>query len=694
MLKVCPECSRKYPEDIDYCAQDGTRLEELRDDQSDPLIGRVLDNRWVIEQRIGMGGMGAVYLGSQRSVDRQVAIKTLKPELSHSREFVDRFFREARVASKISHPHSVTILDFGQTSDDTLYLAMEFLEGVPLTTRLREGNLSLREIIKICIQISSALAAAHAAQIIHRDLKPDNIYLLDISDESTFVKVLDFGIAKVIDAEEKMTQTGQVFGTPEYMSPEQCQGRDLDGRSDLYSLGCILYRMLVGRPPFESDTPMAVLISHVNQPPERVHGLIERPDIPESLADLCMQLLEKAPDARPDDAQAVRAQLEQILASATTGSNQTINPFSDTPAAASQAVSAGPNLGSGAQTAGAQSQPSAQIAHAPDGATISQAMDAPPNQKSALPWVLGVMIVLVLGSGCVLGGFLLFGSNSDDDSSGFLAGLLDDDEPDDEAPLDNDELDEPEPADPSDEAARAADDEKEPSDSDEDDLNDLAQGEERPDEDEKEEALAQKSDDEGSKASAADEKSGSSDKKADDDEPSTSSGSADRQDSARAAASDKPADTDKKDDRDSSAQAAEKEQPAAREAQKPAEEDKPSPKPPAPPPAAASAGKIQQVNFSVAGNDCPEALIEDDIKARQGQFLACYQDVLKSTPDAAGRLMVAWNIMTDGSVMQAEVPVTDIPAINACVLGAVKQLTFDPLGENRCYVRVTYQLSP
>ncbi|TXD38473.1 protein kinase [Lujinxingia vulgaris] len=311
MQKICPTCQRSYGDEVVYCPHDGMKLRHSRPEGDDPMIGRVLDGRWIIEKAIGAGGMGAVYLGHQRSVDRQVAIKTLRANLSETDDFVDRFFREARIATTINHPHSVTILDFGQDEDGTLYLAMEYLVGTLLSERIEEGNITFEEILRIGVQIASALSAAHDANIVHRDLKPDNIFLLDIPGGGTFVKVLDFGIAKVLGAETQVTRTGQVFGTPQYMSPEQCQGHEVDGRADLYSLGCILYELVGGRPPFSAETPMAILMAHVVN---EIPPLSQHCSAPAPLERAINSLLAKDPTDRPADASAARALFEALLA--------------------------------------------------------------------------------------------------------------------------------------------------------------------------------------------------------------------------------------------------------------------------------------------------------------------------------------------------------------------------------------------
>jgi len=311
-MKVCPECDREYDDDVDFCARDGSKLRARDESSEDPLIGRMLDGQWRIEEKIGEGGMGAIYLASQESVGREVAIKTLRTALSENEEFAERFMREARVTSSINHPHCVTIFDFGQTENNTLYLAMEFLDGEPLADRMDRGSTSMRTAFEVGIQVASALSAAHRHEVVHRDLKPDNIFLLDIADGSTFTKVLDFGISKELGSEDDLTQTGQIFGTPQYMSPEQARGADLDARSDLYSLGCILYEMVSGRPPFDGDKSMEILVAHVQEEVVSIREVSDR-EVPSRFADLIMGLLEKDREARPARAEEVRGSLEGMF---------------------------------------------------------------------------------------------------------------------------------------------------------------------------------------------------------------------------------------------------------------------------------------------------------------------------------------------------------------------------------------------
>ena len=331
-MKTCPTCQTHYPDEVEFCANDGMKLPRIAPAKADPMVGRTLDGRWIIEEKIGEGGMGAVYRGHQRSVNREVAIKTLRANLLGQEDFVNRFFREAQVATQINHPHCVTILDFGQEEDGTLYLAMEFLEGEPLADRLaREGRLPVEEALKVGEQMASALAAAHAQRIVHRDLKPDNVFLLSMTAGHTFIKVLDFGIAKVHGANTQYTRTGQVFGTPDYMSPEQCSGTEIDGRSDLYSIGCILYELLSGSPPFTHTNAMATMMAHVGEQARPIGQLVH---VPQELEQTIATLMAKKPADRIQTAAELHTLLKALRASVEgSGSHPQMTPFS--PAAAS-----------------------------------------------------------------------------------------------------------------------------------------------------------------------------------------------------------------------------------------------------------------------------------------------------------------------------------------------------------------------
>jgi eukaryotic-like serine/threonine-protein kinase len=227
--------------------------------------GSVLAGRYRVQCLIGEGGMGDVYLATHLKIDKPVAVKVLAPEQMRRPRTVSRFLQEAKAASRIRHPHVVDITDFGE-SDGCAFFVMEYLEGEDLQRLLkREGRLPWLRARRIAIQLIDALAAAHAAGVIHRDIKPHNIFITPRDGDRDFVKVIDFGIAKLRDnSEEQLTRTGAIMGTAEYMSPEQGMGGELDGRSDLYSVGVILYRMLTGDVPFHGGNPMAVLYQHIH----------------------------------------------------------------------------------------------------------------------------------------------------------------------------------------------------------------------------------------------------------------------------------------------------------------------------------------------------------------------------------------------------------------------------------------------
>lgn len=226
--------------------------------------------RFRLIEKIGQGGMGSVYKAVQAEIDRPCAIKLLGQNIADNQDAVARFKREARLASKIDNPHAVIIYDFGQTQGGILYLAMEYIDGEPLSKVIaREAPLPLDRVVHIISQIAEALSAAHSLGIVHRDLKPENIMLTRKGNQKDYVKVLDFGIAKMITEEEagKLTQTGFILGTPLYMSPEQLSGEELDARSDVYSLALIAYEMLSGKLPFEADNTQALMIKRLTSEP-------------------------------------------------------------------------------------------------------------------------------------------------------------------------------------------------------------------------------------------------------------------------------------------------------------------------------------------------------------------------------------------------------------------------------------------
>ncbi len=229
----------------------------------DPYLGRKLDDKYMIEELLGVGGMGRVYRAVQLSLEKKICVKVLRTGATEDETLARRFHREARAASRLNHPNSISVIDFGQTAaDGSLYMAMEFIPGRDLGKIIREDfPLGEQRVVHIMDQVLSALADAHAADIVHRDLKPENIMVTDLRGTKDFVKVLDFGIAKIQETSQDpgLTQAGMVCGTPEYMSPEQARGEPLDARSDLYAAGVILYQMITGRLPFQAPTAMGIV---------------------------------------------------------------------------------------------------------------------------------------------------------------------------------------------------------------------------------------------------------------------------------------------------------------------------------------------------------------------------------------------------------------------------------------------------
>jgi serine/threonine-protein kinase len=230
-------------------------------EQRTDLVGEHLMGGYLIERKLGEGAMGAVYLARQQDIDQKVAIKVLHSEAAKDHETQQRFLREAKVISMMTHPNCIRVFVFGETARAEKFMAMEYVEGENLRARLIEGLLDELEVIKVMKQICSALAEAHDLGIAHRDLKPENILLTRFRGERNFVKILDFGIAKILDPDgsQQLTQAGIVYGTPEYISPEQAQALELDHRTDIYSLGCILYELVSGKVPFHAKSALKTL---------------------------------------------------------------------------------------------------------------------------------------------------------------------------------------------------------------------------------------------------------------------------------------------------------------------------------------------------------------------------------------------------------------------------------------------------
>jgi serine/threonine-protein kinase len=285
---------------------------------ADSLIGTTLAGRYRVEARVGSGAMGAVYRAEQAGLGRHVALKIVNRDRQVDNATVQRFRREATALSALNHPNTVRVFDFGSTAGGLLYLAMELLEGEPLTDLLvREGPLPLTQAIAIIQQVLRSIGEAHARGIVHRDLKPDNVYLARVPAEpAPIVKVLDFGIAKAVEGVRKIDQfetlDGTVFGTPRYMSPEQAAGRALDPRSDLYSVGIMLYELIAGRPPFVDNDAVVVMARHIRDKPEPL-GRLAPCVIPPSLEAVVTRALAKQRDERFQSAEEFEQALQRCL---------------------------------------------------------------------------------------------------------------------------------------------------------------------------------------------------------------------------------------------------------------------------------------------------------------------------------------------------------------------------------------------
>ena len=311
-MASCTSCALEIQLEDTYCARCGAPV-------VDPLIGAVVGERYRIVSRIGVGGMGAVYRAEHTMMRRDLAIKVLLSELGGREEFARRFEREAESASRLTHPNIITVTDFGRTPDGALFLAMEFLAGDQLTSLINEGPLPRERALAIVRQILRALDHAHAAGVVHRDLKPDNIMLVERDGQRDVVKILDFGIAKVTEpasGQEALTQAGVIFGTPEYLSPEQALGESVDARADLYAAGVILYEMLAGRRPFESEDKVKIISMHLSHSPPRIRDVNPTVDVPFALEQVVLQALEKHRENRFASATAFLQALDDSEAAA------------------------------------------------------------------------------------------------------------------------------------------------------------------------------------------------------------------------------------------------------------------------------------------------------------------------------------------------------------------------------------------
>jgi len=338
---ICSLCKQSLTDDAQFCSacglstadNDPQKTQVLEPETlklpADPLIGQILDSKYQIVSRLGEGGMGIVYCAHRLNIGDDVAIKILHQNFVCDQKAVERFRREARSAAAIHHPNVVVIHDFNEAKAEgaPAYIVMELVRGKSLRDVVaQQGRLSPSRAVALMQEICAGVGAAHRQGIVHRDLKPDNVVIVLTDDRGETVKVLDFGLAKLRDVslESALTDTGAMLGTPSYMPPEQCRGEELDPRSDIYSLGAILYEMLTGIRPFVAPSVAAVIAKHLYDPPPAFPA---DTNVPPSLQSICLRALAKDREARPADAIALSRELQNALTSssrvtAATGASQ------------------------------------------------------------------------------------------------------------------------------------------------------------------------------------------------------------------------------------------------------------------------------------------------------------------------------------------------------------------------------------
>lgn len=397
LSKICPVCKTEYGTGEIFCPNDGARLNSESQalphkpiEKADPLLGAVVDERYRVLRRIGEGGMGIVYEVEHVVIEKRLALKVLRDDYSSRPDVVARFRQEARSASKIGNEHIVDISDFGETVNKASYFVMEMLDGEDLANVLsRDGTIPLSRAADILTQCGRALAAAHAKGIVHRDMKPENIFLVTRESRPDFVKIVDFGIAKMSDVEtdgqpgRKLTKTGMIFGTPEYMSPEQAAGKSLDHRVDIYALGVICFEMLTGSVPFSGDTFMGVLTQHMFEPPPTLLQMNPNVRVPDAMEAFIQKALAK--DAND------RFQTCEEFIAALDAAGRGVSPSSPPPSGARRT-----QMGYGETRAGASSrQPTVKTLHL---ATDDEMATTPPS-NSLLYVGIGLIASALVGGG-------------------------------------------------------------------------------------------------------------------------------------------------------------------------------------------------------------------------------------------------------------------------------------------------------
>jgi serine/threonine-protein kinase len=322
--KACPSCGKRYPADALFCSFDGSPLTTTPGAiaaaaATDVYVGREISGHIEIRQLVGIGAMGRVYRAFQKGIDRDVAVKILHRELSANQALVTRFHREAKVASRLAHPNVVHVILTGQLPDGAMYIVMEYLDGLSLQSALGAagGAMPLPRALHIAMQLCDAAGEAHAQGVVHRDLKPENVMLVKRSDDPDYVKVLDFGIARLNWGEQSMaTAAGLIFGTARYISPEGAQGEKVGPQGDVYSIATMVYQMLAARTPFDAEQAVAMLVQQIHDAPHPLKSVERAAYVPDPIASVVMQNLSKKPEERAENARAFGRTLLEAAVSA------------------------------------------------------------------------------------------------------------------------------------------------------------------------------------------------------------------------------------------------------------------------------------------------------------------------------------------------------------------------------------------
>ena len=424
--RVCLQCGEKFPAGANFCPHDGKHLDDIPtappvDQSNDAFIGATLDERYLLQSRIGQGGMGVVYAARHVIIDKAVAVKLLRHEYCKDKGLVERFMREARAASRIGHPNIVDVTDFGELDSGDVFFVMEFLDGVSLAHEIRNGPpMPFERVIDLAIQICHGLQAVHNNGIVHRDLKPENVFILNPCNDQLleekggerrdFVKLLDFGIAKFSWAGgTRLTKIGSIFGTPQYMSPEQASGQDADHRGDIYALGCIVYEMLTGEVPFSADTFMGTLTKQMFENPRPPRQLRPERGIPQSIEEIVLKAMAKDAAARYQNMSQMAAALDRCYRVPRAQPPQVTFPPGETRKATRGpvAVARRDRTGSISQPVPAESSMSAAEPRAADpideaGVSATDHRGRYPQQSRHLPLVAAISAVAIAGTGAYL----------------------------------------------------------------------------------------------------------------------------------------------------------------------------------------------------------------------------------------------------------------------------------------------------